>query len=92
MIYLIDIDEKDTEGEIYGIAIDIGTTSVVVSLVDLKNNEIIDKASSGNAQIKYGADVINRIIYSTKKNGLETLRKTIIDETINPLLKKYIVN
>ncbi|CEO29966.1 corrinoid activation/regeneration protein AcsV [Paraclostridium sordellii] len=88
MIYLIDIDEKDTEGEIYGIAIDIGTTSVVVSLVDLKNNEIIDKASSGNAQIKYGADVINRIIYSTKKNGLETLRKTIIDETINPLLKK----
>ncbi|MBW4874973.1 MAG: DUF4445 domain-containing protein, partial [Paeniclostridium sp.] len=88
MLYLIDIDEKDTEGEIYGIAIDIGTTSVVVSLVDLKNNEIIDKASSGNAQIKYGADVINRIIYSTKKNGLETLRKTIIDETINPLLKK----
>lgn len=87
MLYLIDIDEKDTEGEIYGIAIDIGTTSVVVSLVDLKNNEIIDKASSGNAQIKYGADVINRIIYSTKKNGLETLRKTIIDETINPLLK-----
>ncbi|EPZ60947.1 iron-sulfur cluster binding domain protein [[Clostridium] sordellii ATCC 9714] len=92
MLYLIDIDEKDTEGEIYGIAIDIGTTSVVVSLVDLKNNEIIDKASSANAQIKYGADVINRIIYSTKKNGLETLRKTIIDETINPLLKKYIVN
>ncbi|CEO28168.1 corrinoid activation/regeneration protein AcsV [Paraclostridium sordellii] len=88
MLYLIDIDEKDTEGEIYGIAIDIGTTSVVVTLVDLKNNEIIDKASSGNAQIKYGADVINRIIYSTKKNGLETLRKTIIDETINPLLKK----
>ncbi|MGL5507495.1 MAG: ASKHA domain-containing protein, partial [Paraclostridium sp.] len=49
---------------------------------------IIDKASSGNAQIKYGADVINRIIYSTKKNGLDILRKSIIDETINPLLNK----
>ena len=47
---------------------------------------LIDKASSGNAQIKYGADVINRIVFSTKKNGLNELHKAIIHETINPLL------
>lgn len=92
-IYLIDIESGNTEDKLYGISVDIGTTSVVVCLVDLNNNEIIDKASSGNAQIKYGADVINRIIYSTKKDGLENLRKSIVDETINPLLETiYIRN
>ncbi|MBQ6631392.1 MAG: DUF4445 domain-containing protein, partial [Romboutsia sp.] len=55
--------------------------------------EVIDKASSGNAQIKYGADVIHRIVYSTKKNGLKELNEAIIDETINPLLESiYIKN
>lgn len=87
-IDIVDIELGDKTNNLYGIAVDIGTTSVVACLVDLDTNEIIDKASSGNAQIKYGADVINRIIYSTKKNGLEILRKSIIDETINPLLTK----
>lgn len=91
-MYLIDIDSSNTEKELYGISIDIGTTSVVVCLVDLYTNEIIGKSSSGNAQIKYGADVINRIIYSTKKGGLETLRKSIVDETINHLLDDIYMN
>ncbi len=86
-INLIDIESGNTEDKLYGISVDIGTTSVVVCLVNLNTNKIIDKASSGNAQIKYGADVINRIIYSTKKDGLENLRKSIIYETINPLLE-----
>lgn len=84
---IINIEEGNKENSLYGVAIDIGTTSVVVCLVDLYSKEVVDKASSGNAQIKYGADVINRIIYSTKKNGLETLNKAIVEETINPLLK-----
>ncbi|MEG2869905.1 MAG: corrinoid activation/regeneration protein AcsV, partial [Terrisporobacter sp.] len=91
-IYLIDIESVNTEKELYGISIDIGTTSVVVCLVNLYNNEIIGKSSSGNAQIKYGADVINRIIYSTKKDGLEILRKSIVDETINHLLDDIYIN
>lgn len=92
-IYVFDINSNNTENEIYGICVDIGTTSVVACLVDLNTNNIIDKASSGNAQIKYGADVINRIIYSTKKNGLEILRKSIVEDTINKLLDKiYIKN
>ncbi|MEF9991217.1 MAG: corrinoid activation/regeneration protein AcsV [Romboutsia sp.] len=86
-ITIINIEEGNKENLLYGVAIDIGTTSVVVCLVDLNTKEVVDKASSGNAQIKYGADVINRIIYSTKHNGLEILNKAIIDETINPLLR-----
>ena len=86
-ITILNIEPGNTENKLYGIAIDIGTTSVVVCLVDLYSKEIIDKASSGNAQIKYGADVIHRIVYSTKKNGLKELRDTIVEETLNPLLE-----
>nr|WP_317333077.1 corrinoid activation/regeneration protein AcsV [uncultured Romboutsia sp.] len=85
-ITILNIESGNTENELYGVAIDIGTTSVVVCLVDLYTKEILDKASSGNAQIKYGADVIHRIVYSTKKNGLKELNEAIIEETINPLL------
>ncbi|WP_250673662.1 corrinoid activation/regeneration protein AcsV [Paraclostridium ghonii] len=87
-MYLIDIDSGNTEDKFYGIAVDIGTTSVVVCLVDLKSNEIIGKESSGNAQMQYGADVINRIIFSTKKDGIDNLKHAILDKTINPLIKK----
>lgn len=85
-ITILNIESGNTENKLYGVAIDIGTTSVVVCLVDLYTKEIIDKASSGNAQIKYGADVIHRIVYSTKKNGLKELNEAVVEETINPLL------
>lgn len=85
-ITILNIESGNTENKLYGVAIDIGTTSVVVCLVDLYTKEILDKASSGNAQIKYGADVIHRIVYSTKKNGLKELNEAIVEETINPLL------
>lgn len=92
-ITILNIEAGNTEDKLYGVAIDIGTTSVVVCLVDLHTNEVIDKASCGNAQIKYGADVIHRIVYSTKKKGLKELNKAIIDETINILLESiYIKN
>ncbi|MGL5694595.1 MAG: corrinoid activation/regeneration protein AcsV [Peptostreptococcaceae bacterium] len=86
-VTIINIESGNTGESLYGVAIDIGTTSVVVCLVDLVKQVLVDKASSGNAQIKYGADVINRIVFANKKNGLEVLHKAIIDETINPLLK-----
>lgn len=85
-ITILNIESGNTENKLYGVAIDIGTTSVVICLVDLYTKEIVDKASSGNAQIKYGADVIHRIVYSTKKNGLKELNEAIIEDTINPLL------
>lgn len=85
---IVNMEPGDTTDRLYGIALDIGTTSVAACLVDLQEGKLVAKASSGNAQIKYGADVINRIMYSTKKNGLKELNDAIIKETINPLLKK----
>jgi uncharacterized 2Fe-2S/4Fe-4S cluster protein (DUF4445 family) len=85
---IVNMEKGDTSSRLFGVAIDIGTTSVSACLVDLYNGELLSKASSGNAQIKYGADVINRIIFSTKGDGLEKLNQAIIHETINPLLTK----
>ncbi|MFN3740728.1 MAG: ASKHA domain-containing protein, partial [Thermodesulfovibrionales bacterium] len=70
--------QKDTPR--YGIAVDIGTTTVVVYLVDLDDGRIIDVGSTYNSQIRYGDDVITRIIYATEKNGLEELRKAVIED------------
>lgn len=85
---IINIEKGNTTNKLYGVALDIGTTSVAACLVDLYGGKLVAKASSGNAQIKYGADVINRIMYSTKKNGLHELNHAVIQETINPILNK----
>ena len=75
-----------TEQRICGAAIDIGTTTVSAVILDLRDGKILAKASAGNGQIRYGADVINRIIESRKTGGSAKLQKAIIDETLNPML------
>ncbi|MBO5836364.1 MAG: DUF4445 domain-containing protein [Oscillospiraceae bacterium] len=69
-----------------GCAIDIGTTTVSAVLVDLTDGKILAKGSSGNGQIRYGADVINRIIQSTKPGGKKALQDAIVKETLVPVM------
>lgn len=85
---IVNMEALNTTSRLYGVAVDVGTTSVAAFLVDLYEGRLLAKASSGNAQIKYGADVINRIVHSTRRNGLDELNHAIIHETINPLLQK----
>ena len=69
-----------------GCAIDIGTTTVSMVLVDLESGKILAKGSSGNGQIRYGADVINRIIESTRPGGKKKLQDAIVKETLTPII------
>lgn len=69
-----------------GMAIDIGTTSVSSLLINLIDGSIMAKASAGNGQIPYGADVIHRIIESTKSDGRKNLQSAIINRTIKPMI------
>ncbi|MGN0999890.1 MAG: corrinoid activation/regeneration protein AcsV [Faecousia sp.] len=71
---------------IVGCAIDIGTTTVTMVLVNLQNGKILAKGSSGNGQIRYGADVINRIIEQSRSGGKKKLQDAIIKETLNPII------
>lgn len=61
---VIKIQGNNHENQNYGIAIDIGTTTVAAYLIDFVNGKIIDNKSNLNLQKKYGADVISRINYS----------------------------
>jgi uncharacterized 2Fe-2S/4Fe-4S cluster protein (DUF4445 family) len=68
-----------------GLAIDIGTTTVSVLLADLCSGDILAAGSAGNGQIRYGADVISRIIESARPGGMERLRRAVTGECIAPL-------
>jgi len=69
-----------------GCAIDIGTTTVSMVLVDLCSGKLLAKGSSGNGQIRYGADVINRIIEASRTGGKKKLQDAIIKETLTPII------
>ena len=71
---------------IVGCAIDIGTTTVTMVLVDLETGKILAKGSSGNGQIRYGADVINRIIEQGRPGGKKKLQDAIVKETLTPII------
>ena len=71
---------------IAGCAIDIGTTTVSMVLVDLETGKILAKGSSGNGQIRFGADVINRIIEQGKPSGKKKLQDAIVKETLTPII------
>ena len=71
---------------IVGCAIDIGTTTVTMVLTDLESGKLLAKGSSGNGQIRYGADVINRIIEQGRTGGKKKLQDAIIKETLNPII------
>ena len=73
---------------IVGCAIDIGTTTVSMVLTDLETGKLLAKGSSGNGQIRYGADVINRIIEQSRPGGVEKLQDAIVKETLTPVLVK----
>ncbi len=77
-------DPKDTS--VVGCAIDIGTTTVTMVLTDLTTGKLLAKGSSGNGQIRYGADVINRIIEQGCPGGKKRLQDAIVKETLNPII------
>ena len=77
---------QGTAAEGIGVAVDIGTTTVTAAMLELGSGRILAKASAGNNQIRYGADVINRIIQSTREGGREKLRHAVREETLIPLM------
>ena len=92
---LIDLLPGDQTGTVLGVALDIGTTSNVLYLVDLLSGKVLARAVDYNGQITRGEDVIARIIYaskSTQKNGnkgdgLGELQQLVIG-TFNRLLEQ----
>ena len=85
VLTVMDVSEKP-DAPLYGCAIDIGTTTVTGVLMDLATGTLTAKASAGNGQIRYGADVINRIVEQSKPGGVKRLQDAILKETLLPLV------
>ncbi|HEX3021701.1 MAG TPA: ASKHA domain-containing protein [Lachnospiraceae bacterium] len=86
---IIGLEAGDTTSVRYGIAFDIGTTTVVGMLWDLDNGTLLDVEGRTNPQSAYGADVISRIQYSMRSTeNLNTMRDSIID-CMNEMIEEF---
>ncbi len=76
---ILRIEPGDTTDRQFGLAIDVGTTTCVVSLVDLARNHLLGTAADYNGQLARGADIISRINYARTPERLEELRRLVLD-------------
>ena len=81
---VIDVQPGYQEGA-YGLAVDVGSTTVASYLCDLRTGELLATESAMNPQVSYGEDLMSRISYSmSNPDGLQKMNEAII-ETINKL-------
>lgn len=86
---IIAVEGGDTSDAKYGVAVDIGTTTMVGFLMDLTTGQQLDVYSALNPQRQYGADVITRTDFTVEnENGLDILSKLVRDE-INSMLEAF---
>jgi len=85
-IQILHIEGGDTSKGNFGIALDVGTTTVVAQLVDLNSGQAIGTQATHNKQSRYGEDVISRTVYACQRNGMEPLNKAVI-ENISDLIR-----
>ena len=76
---LLGSEEGDSTDALYGLAVDIGTTTMVAELIDIRKAETLAAESALNPQTKYAQDVIGRIHFAGKENGLAALYGDFVD-------------
>lgn len=92
---IIALEPGDTTDRLYGLAVDIGTTTLSGSLIDLNTGDIIAEASGYNSQIGHGEDVISRMIYAARPGGLKALQEKVVytlNNIIEEVCKKVIIS
>jgi len=77
---VLDVQRGDTSDHNFGLALDVGTTTVVAHLVDLNTGTTREAAAKYNSQIKCGADVISRINHARQPRGAEAMHQSIIQD------------
>jgi uncharacterized 2Fe-2S/4Fe-4S cluster protein (DUF4445 family) len=84
--HLIDVEAGDATGRLFGASIDVGTTTVVATLVDLIAGAVAAVSSTINRQAPFGADVIARMGFAMQDDANVDRLRTSIVETVNALL------
>ena len=81
------IEPHNTTLRSYGIAVDIGTTTVSSQLIELRSGKVIGTEASGNLQSGFGEDIISRISYACEKDGIIPLNRAVVN-TVNNQVRK----
>jgi len=89
---IIDVKTDPLPEHGYGVAIDVGTTSVVAYLVDLADGRVVASASNQNAQAACGEDVISRIVCTQNVHGCQEKLHRLISSTIEGLLRELVAS
>ena len=88
---ILEIEAGDTTKRLYAVAVDVGTTSVALALIDLNQGNILKVVSAENEQTAYGADVISRIAFAMESQESAIALRIAIKRTINHLLEELSV-
>ena len=89
---MVNIETGDTTSEHYGLAVDFGSTTIVMELVDMNSGTVIDQIKAVNGQTVYGADILTRITFAIEDPAnAELLQKTTVN-TFNSLLEQLTEN
>jgi uncharacterized 2Fe-2S/4Fe-4S cluster protein (DUF4445 family) len=86
---VMNIQAGDTTNRNFALALDVGTTTVYGQVLDLNSGEVLAEYGDFNQQMSYGEDIINRIVYAEKGNGLEELHRAVV-ETTNRILARIL--
>ncbi len=81
------IDPFDTAKSHYGLAVDVGTTTVVAQLLDLNTGAVLGVEGCHNKQASFGEDVISRVIFACGKGGLDPVQQAVV-KNINTLISR----
>jgi len=82
---VVQVEPYDTSAENYGVALDVGTTTVVAHLIDLVSSTTVDAEATYNSQMKFGEDYIRRIIYGEEHDAFGELHDCIVRD-VNDLI------
>ena len=84
---LVDLFPAQMGNSIYGLAVDLGSSTVVVRLLDLLDGMIKDEVSFLNPQTEIGPDILTRIHFASQEGGLEKLQLILINRLNEEILK-----
>ena len=88
-VEILEVQPGDVSANNYGVAVDVGTTTVVAHLLNLSSAETIDIEATYNSQIKYGDDYIQRIIYAEQHDAMEIMQE-VLTEDVNYLISTLV--
>ncbi|NWF86749.1 DUF4445 domain-containing protein [Candidatus Bathyarchaeota archaeon] len=85
---VIDVEDGNTSEKVYGLAIDVGTSKIVVYVVDLKTGKVLGMGAIENPQMMYGEDIVSRITYAAKDKKYLKILQLMVVNAVNEALNK----